>query len=338
MQLLVLGVESSCDETSVSIVRDGKEVLSNAINSQIDIHKKFGGVVPEVASRNHVYQVSMIFEEAFEKAGVKPEEIDLVAVTMGPGLIGSLLVGVNAAKTFALLYKKPIIGVHHLAGHIYANAIEHEMKFPAVALLVSGGNTELIYMKDHFSFEIVGETLDDAVGEVYDKVARVIGLPYPGGPAVDKLAHEGEDTYHLPRVYLEDGSYNFSFSGLKSAVINLAHNASQRGERIDPKNICASFQASVSEVLVNKTFRLAKEKNVKQIIVAGGVSANKGLKERFNKENPGFKICIPLIKYCTDNAAMIAVAGYYQYQKFKKVDDLSLNAYASLDLEELYEI
>ncbi|MDE6656873.1 MAG: tRNA (adenosine(37)-N6)-threonylcarbamoyltransferase complex transferase subunit TsaD [Anaeroplasmataceae bacterium] len=338
MQLLVLGVESSCDETSVSIVRDGKEVLSNAINSQIDIHKKFGGVVPEVASRNHVYQVSMIFEEALEKAGVKPEEIDLVAVTMGPGLIGSLLVGVNAAKTFALLYKKPIIGVHHLAGHIYANAIEHEMKFPAVALLVSGGNTELIYMKDHFSFEIVGETLDDAVGEAYDKVARVIGLPYPGGPAVDKLAHEGEDTYHLPRVYLEDSSYNFSFSGLKSAVINLAHNASQRGESIDPKNLCASFQASVSEVLVNKTFRLAKEKGVKQIIVAGGVSANKGLKERFMKENPGFEICIPSIKYCTDNAAMIAVAGYYQYQKFKKVDDLSLNAYASLDLEELYEV
>ncbi|MBD5390435.1 tRNA (adenosine(37)-N6)-threonylcarbamoyltransferase complex transferase subunit TsaD [bacterium] len=338
MQLLVLGVESSCDETSVSIVRDGKEVLSNAINSQIDIHKKFGGVVPEVASRNHVYQVSMIFEEALEQAGVKPEEIDLVAVTIGPGLIGSLLVGVNAAKTFALMYKKPIIGVHHLAGHIYANAIEHEMKFPAVALLVSGGNTELIYMKEHFSFEIVGETLDDAVGEAYDKVARVIGLPYPGGPAVDKLAHEGEDTYHLPRVYLEDGSYNFSFSGLKSAVINLAHNASQRGESVDPKNLCASFQASVSEVLVNKTFRLAKEKNVKQIIVAGGVSANKGLKERFIKENPGFEICIPSIKYCTDNAAMIAVAGYYQYQKFKKVDDLSLNAYASLDLEDLYEI
>ncbi|MDE7095195.1 MAG: tRNA (adenosine(37)-N6)-threonylcarbamoyltransferase complex transferase subunit TsaD [Anaeroplasmataceae bacterium] len=336
--MLVLGVESSCDETSVAIVRDGKEVLANAINSQIDIHKKFGGVVPEVASRNHVYQVSMIFEEALEQAGVKPEDIDLVAVTIGPGLIGSLLVGVNAAKTFALLYKKPIIGVHHLAGHIYANAIEHEMKFPAVALLVSGGNTELIYMKDHFSFEIVGETLDDAVGEAYDKVARVIGLPYPGGPAVDKLAHEGEDTYHLPRVYLEDGSYNFSFSGLKSAVINLAHNASQRGESIDPKNLCASFQASVSEVLVNKTFRLAKEKGVKQIIVAGGVSANKGLKERFNKENPGFEICIPSIKYCTDNAAMIAVAGYYQYEKFKKVDDLSLNAYASLDLEELYEI
>lgn len=336
--MLVLGVESSCDETSVSIVRDGKIVLSNAINSQIDIHKKFGGVVPEVASRNHVYQVSMIFEEALEQAGVEAKDIDLVAVTIGPGLIGSLLVGVNAAKTFALLYKKPIIGVHHLAGHIYANAIEHDMHFPAVALLVSGGNTELIYMKDHFSFEVIGETLDDAVGEAYDKVARVIGLPYPGGPAVDKLAHEGEDTYHLPRVYLEDNSYNFSFSGLKSAVINLVHNANQRGETIIPENLCASFQASVSEVLVNKTFRLAKEKNVKQIIVAGGVSANKGLKERFMKENPGFEICIPSIKYCTDNAAMIAVAGYYQYQKYKKVDDLSLNAYASLDLEELYEV
>ena len=212
------------------------------------------------------------------------------------------------------------------------------MKFPAVSLLVSGGNTELIYMKDHFDFEVIGETLDDAVGEAYDKVARVIGLPYPGGPHVDRLAHEGEDTYALPRVYLEEGSYNFSFSGLKSAVINLVHNKEQRGESVDPKNLCASFQAAVTEVLVSKTLRLAKEKNVKQIIVAGGVSANKGLKERFTKDNTDFEICIPSIKYCTDNAAMIAVAGYYQYQKFKKCDDLSLNAYASLDLEELYEI
>ncbi len=336
--MLVLGVESSCDETSVAVVRDGKEVLSNVINSQIDIHKLFGGVVPEVASRHHVYQVSMIFEEALKRANVQAEDIDLVAVTKGPGLIGSLLVGVNAAKTFALLYHKPIIGVHHLAGHIYANAIEHEMKFPAVALLVSGGNTELIYMKNHFEFEIVGETLDDAVGEAYDKVARVVGLPYPGGPAVDKLAHEGEDTYALPRVYLEEGSYNFSFSGLKSAVINLVHNMEQRGQSVEPENLCASFQNAVTEVLVDKTFRLAKERNVQQIIVAGGVSANRGLKERFLSENPGFEICIPSIRYCTDNAAMIAVAGYYQYQKFKKVDDLSLNAYASLDLEDMYEV
>ena len=333
--MLVLGVESSCDETSVAIIKDGKEVLCNVINSQIDIHKLFGGVVPEVASRHHVYQVSMIFEEAFKVTGLKPEDIDLVAVTCGPGLIGSLLVGVNAAKTFALMYNKPIIGVHHLAGHIYANAIEHEMKFPAVALLVSGGNTELIYMKEHFSFEIIGETLDDAVGEAYDKVARVVGLPYPGGPHVDRLAHIGEDTYKLPRVYLEADSYNFSFSGLKSAVINLVHNANQRKEEIVPENLCASFQNSVTEVLVNKTFKLAKEMDVKQIIVAGGVSANKGLKERFMNENPGFEICIPSIKYCTDNAAMIAIAGYYQYQKYKTCDDLSMNASASLDLENM---
>lgn len=332
--MLVLGVESSCDETSVAIVKDGKEVLSNVINSQIKIHEKFGGVVPEVASRNHVYQVSLVFEKAFVDANVKPEDIDLVAVTMGPGLIGSLLVGVNAAKTFAMMYNKPIIGVHHLAGHIYANAIEHDMKFPCVALLVSGGNTELIYMKNHFQFEILGETLDDAVGEAYDKVARVVGLPYPGGPHVDKLAHLGKDTYNLPRVYLDDNSFNFSFSGIKSAVINLHHNAEQRGEEIDVNNLCASFQAAVTEVLVRKTFKLCKKLDVKNIIVAGGVSANQGLKERFNEENKdGFNICIPSIKYCTDNAAMIAVAGYYQYKNRPKLDDLTLNAYASLELE-----
>ena len=336
--MLVLGVESSCDETSVSIVRDGKEVLSNVINSQIKIHEKFGGVVPEVASRHHVYQVTMVFEEAFKVANVKPEDIDLVAVTYGPGLIGSLLVGLNAAKTFSMMYNKPIIGVHHLAGHIYANAIEHDMKFPAIALLVSGGNTELIYMPDHFDFQIVGETLDDAVGEAYDKVARVVGLPYPGGPHVDRLAHEGKDTYHLPRVYLEDGSYNFSFSGLKSAVINLHHNAEQRKEEININDLCRSFQDSVTEVLVRKTLKLAKEKNVKNIIVAGGVSANKGLKERFMEEGKDFNISIPSIKYCTDNAAMIAVAGYYQNKVFpNKYDDLTLNALASLDLEDTYK-
>ena len=331
--MLVLGVESSCDETSVAIVKDGKEVLSNVINSQIKIHEKFGGVVPEVASRHHVYQVSMVFEEAFKVANVKPEDIDLVAVTEGPGLIGSLLVGVNAAKTFAMMFNKPIIGVHHLAGHIYANAIEHEMKFPLIALLVSGGNTELILMKEHFNFEIIGETLDDAVGEAYDKVARVVGLPYPGGPHVDRLAHLGNDTYHLPRVYLDDDSYNFSFSGLKSAVINLAHNTKQRGEEINVNDLCASFQASVTEVLVRKTLKLAKERNINNIIVAWGVSANKGLKERFMEEGKGYNISIPSIRLCTDNAAMIAVAGYYQYQNDHKLDDLSLNASASLELK-----
>jgi len=332
--MLVLGIESSCDETSVAIVRDGKEVLANVINSQIKIHERFGGVVPEVASRHHVYQISMVFEEAFKVAGVKPEDIDLVAVTEGPGLIGSLLIGVNAAKVFAMMYKKPLIGVHHLAGHIYANAIEHEMKFPLIALLVSGGNTELILMKDHFKFEIIGETLDDAVGEAYDKVARVVGLPYPGGPHVDRLAHLGKDTYKLPRVYLDDQSFNFSFSGLKSAVINLVHNMKQRGEEVNVNDLCASFQASVTEVLVNKTFALAKCQRVTNIIVAGGVSANKGLKERFEATLPeGFNLCIPSIKYCTDNAAMIAVAGYYQYLKNPTLADLTLNANASLELE-----
>lgn len=331
--MLVLGIESSCDETSVAIVKDGKEVLANIINSQIKIHEKFGGVVPEVASRHHVYQVSLVFEEAFKVANVKPEDIDLVCVTEGPGLIGSLLIGVNAAKTFAMMYNKPLLGVHHLAGHIYANAIEHEMQFPCIALLVSGGNTELIYMKEHFDFEIIGETLDDAVGEAYDKVARVVGLPYPGGPHVDRLAHLGEDTYKLPRVWLEDGSYNFSFSGLKSAVINLVHNNKQRGNEINVNDLCASFQASVTEVLVGKTIALAKEMNCNNIIVAGGVSANKGLKERFALEAKEYNVCIPSIKYCTDNAAMIAVAGYYQYQKNKQLSDLSLNANASLELE-----
>ena len=332
--MLVLGVESSCDETSVAIVRDGKEVLSCVINSQIKIHELYGGVVPEIASRNHVYQVSMVFSQAFKEAGVKPKDIDFVAVTQGPGLIGSLLIGVTAAKSFALMYNKPIMAVNHLEGHIYANAIEHDMKFPSIALLVSGGNTELIYMPDHFKFEIVGETLDDAVGESYDKVARVMGLKYPGGPLVDKKAHEGKDTYNLPRVYLDDNSFNFSFSGIKSAVINLHHNAEQRGEEIDVNNLCASFQAAVTEVLVRKTFKLCKKLDVKNIIVAGGVSANQGLKERFNEENKdGFNICIPSIKYCTDNAAMIAVAGYYQYNNRPKLDDLTLNAYASLELE-----
>lgn len=330
--MLVLGVESSCDETSVAIVKDGKEVLSNIVLSQIDIHKKFGGVVPEVASRHHTYQVAVVFEEAFQKANVKYEDIDLVAVTKGPGLIGSLLVGVNAAKTFALIFNKPIIGVHHLAGHIYANAIEHEMHFPAVALLVSGGNTELIYMPKHFKFEVLGETHDDAVGESYDKVARVVGLPYPGGPAVDKLAHEGKVTYQLPKPYVD--GYNFSFSGIKSAVINLNHNLMQRNEEVSINDLCASFQDSVTEVLVNKTFKAATEKQVKQIIVAGGVSANKGLKERFFKENNDrFEICIPSIKYCTDNAAMIAVAGYYQWQVNPVSDSLEMNADAGLELE-----
>ena len=329
----MLGVESSCDETSVAIY-DGKNILSNVVLSQIDIHKAYGGVVPEVASRHHVRNVSIVFKEALEAANVKPEDIDLVAVTEGPGLIGSLLVGINAAKTFAMAYKKPIIGLNHLAGHIYANQIEGEMKFPLLALLVSGGNTELIVMKNHFDFEIIGETLDDAVGEAYDKVARVCGLPYPGGPYVDKYALEGEDVYNLPRVMKHSNDYNFSFSGLKSAVINLVHNNNQRNEETNFKNLCASFQNAVCETLVYKTKKAALEYNVKQVIVAGGVSANKGLRNQLKLafENTEIELCVPPFKYCTDNAAMIACAGYYHFKTFNQVRKLDINGLADMEL------
>lgn len=331
--MLVLGVESSCDETSVAIY-DGKNILSNVVLSQIDIHKQFGGVVPEVASRHHVRNVSIVFKEALEAANLKPEDIDLVAVTEGPGLIGSLLVGIIAAKTFALAYNKSIIGLNHLAGHIYANQIEGEMKFPLLALLVSGGNTELILMKDHFDFEIIGETLDDAVGEAYDKVARVCGLPYPGGPAVDRLAQIGNDCYNLPRVMKNTNDYNFSFSGLKSAVINLVHNHSQRGEEVNFNDLCASFQASVVETLVYKTKKAAQEYNVNQVIIAGGVSANKTLRSEIINafKDTNIEVSIPPFKYCTDNAAMIACAGYYHYQTFKETRKLDINGLANMEL------
>ena len=331
--MLVLGVESSCDETSVAIY-DGKNILSNVVLSQIDIHKEFGGVVPEVASRHHVRNVSIVFKEALEQAKVEAKDIDLVAVTEGPGLIGSLLVGITAAKVFALMHNIPIIGVNHLAGHIYANQIEGEMQFPLLALLVSGGNTELILMKNHFDFEIIGQTLDDAVGEAYDKVARVCGLPYPGGPAVDKLAHLGEDVYNLPRVMKNSNDYNFSFSGLKSAVINLVHNNQQRKEETNFNNLCASFQESVVETLLYKTKKAALEHNVKQVIIAGGVSANKALRQGIVD---GFKdtdiaVTIPPFKYCTDNAAMIACAGYYHYKVFGQTRELDINGLADMEL------
>jgi N6-L-threonylcarbamoyladenine synthase len=331
--MLVLGVESSCDETSVAIY-DGNKMLSNVVLSQIDIHKEFGGVVPEVASRHHVRNVSIVFKEALELANVEPKDISLVAVTEGPGLIGSLLVGITAAKTFAMMYDIPIIGVNHLAGHIYANQIEGEMKFPLLALLVSGGNTELILMKVHFDFEIIGQTLHDSVGEAYDKVARVCGLPYPGGPNVDRLAHLGKDEYNLPRVMKNTNDYNFSFSGLKSAVINLVHNLKQRGEEPDFNNLCASFQSSVVETLVYKTKKAALEYNVKQVIIAGGVSANKALREEIVKAfvDTNIEVSIPPFKYCTDNAAMIAAAGYYQHKTFNETRKLDINGLADLEL------
>lgn len=309
----ILAVESSCDETSVAIVEDGKNVISHVVLSQIDIHKIYGGVVPEIASRNHIVHMTRVFEQALKEANMTAKDIDLVAVTKGPGLIGSLLVGINAATTFAFAHQLPIIGVNHLIGHIYAANIEHEIKFPALTLLISGGHTELLYLKDHMDIKMLGTTLDDAVGEAYDKVARTLGLPYPGGPVIDKLSVEGIPTYQLPRPLIDDESLNFSFSGLKSAVINLVHNEEQRGNEINKANMCASFQNAVIDVLITKTKKAAEKLQVNQIIVAGGVAANKGLRKRIFEEIKDIEIIIPSMKYCTDNAAMIGAAAYQQY-------------------------
>ena len=325
----ILAIESSCDETSVSIICDGKEEIATVVLSQMDTHANFGGVVPEVASRMHIENITMVLEECLEKANMKMEDMDAIAITYGPGLIGSLLIGLQAAKTLAYLYGKPLIPVHHIAGHIYANNLVKPMEFPLISLVVSGGHTELIYMKDHYSFEKLGSTLDDAVGEAYDKVARVLGLHYPGGPLVDKLAHEGKDTYSLP-LPLDDDSYNFSFSGIKSAVINLSHNEHQRGNEIITENLACSFQNRVVEILTKKTMRALKEKNVKHLIIAGGVAANKGLREKFTElcEKEDIELTVPAMKYCTDNAAMIGAAGYYAY-KIGRRADLSLNSKAT---------
>lgn len=329
----ILAIESSCDETSVSINKNGREEIATVVLTQMDIHAQFGGVVPEVASRHHIENITMVIEECLTKADMTMEEIDAVAVTYGPGLIGSLLIGLQAAKTLAYIYHKPLIPVHHIAGHIYANALVEPMKFPLIALVVSGGHTELIYMKEDYSFEKIGGTLDDAVGEAYDKVARVIELPYPGGPRVDQLAHEGEDTYHLP-IPLDDESYDFSFSGLKSAVINLAHNEKQRGNELNKANLATSFQNRVVEVLTKKTMRALEEYNVDHLIVAGGVAANKGLREKLTElcEEKNIHLTFPPMKYCTDNAAMIGAAGYYAY-KLGRVADLTLNSKANDKLQ-----
>jgi N6-L-threonylcarbamoyladenine synthase len=331
--MIVMGVESSCDETSVAIVKDGKTVLSNAVLSQIDIHKEYGGVVPEIASREHVKGISLVFDQAIKRAGIRYQDIDLVAVTAGPGLIGSLLIGVAAAKVIAMNFDIPIIGIHHIAGHIYANNIEHDLEFPCLALVVSGGHTQLILMKEHYHFDIIGETVDDAVGEAYDKVARVLGLPYPGGPLVDKKAAQGKDLYHFPRPMISSGDFQFSFSGLKSHVINLHHNMLQRNEAFLVEDICASFQEAVTDVLVKKTKDAVAQHQVKQVIVAGGVAANKGLRAKMLRDVTEVPVHFPSMAYCTDNAAMIAVAGFFKYQKTGKADDYSINGNSRLELK-----
>ena len=330
----IMGIETSCDETSVSIVKNGREIVSNIVSSQIESHKRFGGVVPEIASRHHVEQITIVLEEAMKEAGVSYDDLDAVAVTEGPGLVGALLIGVNAAKTVAFAHGIPLVGVHHIAGHIYANRLVKEMEFPLLALVVSGGHTELVYMKEHGHFEVIGETRDDAAGEAYDKVARTLSMPYPGGPHIDRLAANGEATIDLPRAWLEDGSYDFSFSGLKSAVINTVHNAEQRGETIKPEDLAASFQESVVDVLVTKTLHAVKEYPVKQVLLAGGVAANKGLRAALTaafSEIPDVELIIPPLSLCGDNAAMIAAAGSILFEKGQRAG-LALNANPGLDI------
>ncbi len=327
--VVCLAIETSCDETSMSIIKNGSEEIATVVFTQIDIHKKFGGVVPEIASRSHIESITIVLDELFEKAKMTIDDIDIIGVTYGPGLIGSLLIGLQAAKTIAMITGKPLIPVHHIAGHIYANNLENRLQFPLIALVVSGGHTELIYMKEDYSFERIGGTLDDAVGEAYDKVAKILGLDYPGGPLVDALSIKGKDTYDLPYP-LDDKSYNFSFSGIKSAVVNIVHNEKQRKKEIRVEDMCTSFQNRVVEVITKKTMRALKEYKVKNLIIAGGVAANNGLRNKFATlcKEEKINLSIPKIKYCTDNAAMIGAAAYYAYKK-GIVSDLELNAMAT---------
>ena len=313
----ILAIESSCDETSVAIVEDGKKVLCNVVYTQIEVHKLYGGVVPEVASRRHIEKITYVIDAAMKEANLSYDDIDKIAVTSTPGLIGSLMVGVNAAKIIGLAYNKPVIMVNHIHGHIYANYLESDFEFPLIALVVSGGHTELVLMKDHFEFEILGETLDDAVGEAYDKVARVVEVGYPGGPILDKMAKLGKPTYQLPHVKLSKDSYDFSFSGLKSAVINLHNKCKMKNEELNYNDLATSFQDAVVDVLVTKTSKAATEYNAKQVLLAGGVAANSGLREKMKEEMEriNVKLTVPSFKNCTDNAAMIGVAGYFQDKK-----------------------
>ncbi|MBE6154335.1 MAG: tRNA (adenosine(37)-N6)-threonylcarbamoyltransferase complex transferase subunit TsaD [Firmicutes bacterium] len=328
----ILAIESSCDETSMAIVKNGKEVISLSIATQIKTHENYGGVVPEIASRMHTEAITLVLEDTLKKANMKIEEVDAIAVTYAPGLTGSLIVGIEAAKTLSLIYNKPLIAVNHLIGHIYANNIEDNMEFPLLALIVSGGHTELLIMESDYKFKKLGETLDDAIGEAYDKVARVIGLKYPGGPNVEKYALEGKHSYNLPKPVMDD-TYNFSYSGLKSAIINLVHNAEQKGEEINKYDLARSFQDVAIDELVRKVEKAFLETGIKRLVVAGGVSANKYLKEEMDKlcQKYDAKLMIPRLLYCTDNAAMIGAAAYPLYLKQEFID-YKINASSHVDI------
>ena len=335
-QPIILAIESSCDETAVAIVK-GEELLANIVSTQIEVHAKYGGVMPEIASRLHCENIAIVLKEALEKANLTFEDIDAFSVTRGPGLIGALHVGLQAAKTLALLYKKPLIPVHHLAGHIYANEYIKPLVFPLLAVVVSGGNTELVIMKDHLDFDIIGETKDDAIGECYDKVARVMGLPYPGGIPIDKYAKLGKHTYKLPSP-MNDKSYDFSYSGLKTSVINLAHKLEQKGEQINRDDLCCSFQETAIGMVIEKALRAVKEYNVKQVVLAGGVSANSYLREQITSKLKGTEVdvIIPPMWCCTDNAAMIAKVALRLYEK-KLFADSSLSVDPSWQIDKYNE-
>ena len=328
--MIVLAVETSCDETSVSLTKNGDTILSNKVLSQIDTHQAFGGVVPEIASREHVKGITLVFKEALETAGVAPQEVDLVAVTQGPGLIGSLLIGINAAKAFAFAHQKPLIGVHHIAGHIYANRLKGPFVFPLVCLVVSGGHTELILMRDHYQFEKLGETQDDAIGEAYDKVARVLGLEYPGGPQIDALAKTASPDMPMPISDIE--GYHFSYSGLKSHVINVLNQKRMKQEPIDIPVLAASFQVAAIEQLMRKSRAAVEAYEAKMFMVAGGVAANHHLRERVETLFSDVLVRMPPLAYCTDNAAMIGLAAYYQYLANPQADSYDLKGHARLKL------
>lgn len=332
----ILAIESSCDETAAAVVKNGREVLSNVISSQIALHTVYGGVVPEIASRKHVENIDSVIMEALQQANVTLQDIDIIAVTYGPGLVGALLVGLAEAKALSFALKKPFIGVHHIEGHICANYIENkEFEPPFIALVVSGGHTHIVFVPDYGTYEILGKTRDDAVGEAYDKVARAIGMGYPGGPKIDAAAKNGKETISFPRIFLEEDSYDFSFSGLKSAVLNYINKANMTGEKIIPEDVAASFQAAVIDVLVQKTMKAVEQKGVYKIALAGGVASNSALRQRMKEEcqKRGYTLNIPSSIFCTDNAAMIGCAAYYEYQKGIR-DSLDLNANPSLKLGE----
>lgn len=335
--ILTLGIESSCDETAAAVLRGGRELLANVISTQIPVHRKFGGVVPEIASRKHIANIMPVIDEALHQAGVQLSQIGQVAVTYGPGLVGALLVGVSAAKSLAFSLQVPLIGVNHLEGHIFANFLsEPSLQPPFMALVVSGGHTSLVHVKGYNSFSLMGQTRDDAAGEAFDKVARVMGLPYPGGPQIDKLAKMGNpEAIDFPRALQEKGNYEFSFSGLKSAVLNYLHNLEQRGEQPVKEDVAASFQKAVIEVLVSKSLAAAKEEKCGILALAGGVAANSALESRLRQaaSEAGLTFCFPEKVLCTDNAAMIACRGYYQARE-GRYSNLYLNAVPGLGLSD----